>query len=84
MARIKGSNGQKSARSVAPPRRDVAVGDVFRCGNARYRVVERSEVWSPMQACLGCAFRDRFCPNVPCSAFDRPDGLFVWFVAEEE
>ena len=83
MARTKGLTG-KSARSASPPRRYVPVGGVFRCGSSEYRVVERSEMGFPSQACVGCAFRDRFCPNVPCSAFDRPDGLFVWFIENED
>lgn len=78
MARTKGS-GVKSARSASPPRRYVPVGGVFRSGSAEYEVVERVELGFASQACIGCAFRERFCPNVPCSAFDRPDGLFVWF-----
>lgn len=78
VARTKGS-GVKSERSASPPRRYVPVGDVFRCGRAEYRVVERMKLSFASQACVGCSFRDRFCPNVPCSAFDRPDGKFVWF-----
>lgn len=83
VARTKGQTG-KSARSVSPPRRYVPVGGVFRSGSADYLVVARGRMGFASQACIGCAFRDRYCPNVPCSAFDRPDGLFVWFVKKED
>lgn len=44
--------------------------------------VERPEIESPKDACLGCYLRKQGmdCNGIQCSKFDRRDGKFVWFV----
>ena len=70
----------KSIRSSTPPRRTVAVGDYFELAGVRYEVVLRGEVVFPREACMGCAFANRNCPEyLACSSFDRRDGVSVWF-----
>jgi len=70
----------KSIRSSTPPRRTVAVGDYFELAGVRYEVVLRGEVVFPREACMGCAFANKNCPEyLACSSFDRRDGVSVWF-----
>ena len=70
----------KSIRSSTPPRRTIAVGDYFELAGVRYEVVLRGEVVFPREACMGCAFANKNCPEyLACSSFDRRDGVSVWF-----
>lgn len=70
----------KSIRSSTPPRRTIAVGDYFELAGVRYEVVLRGEVVFPREACIGCAFANKNCPEyLACSSFDRRDGVSVWF-----
>lgn len=70
----------KSTRSQMSPRKSVAIGDRFVLGGVTYEVVPRGEVAWPREACMGCAFAARNCPeNLACSSFDRRDGISVWF-----
>lgn len=72
---------QKSARSSRAPRITYGIGREFRIGSRSYRVIERSGIVLPCDACMGCAFANRRCPdNIACSSFDRRDGVSVWFV----
>lgn len=71
------------ANSDAPksrmPRTDIEVGGYVNKGGRRYVCIERGEVISPADACMGCALRDRPCSGLRCSSFDRRDGRNVWF-----
>lgn len=70
----------KSIRSSTPPRRTIAVGDYFELAGVRYEVVLRGEVVFPREACIGCAFANKNCPEyLACSSFDRRDKVSVWF-----
>ena len=70
----------KSIRSSTPPRRTIAVGDYFELAGVRYEVVLRGAIELPRDACIGCAFASRNCPEyLACSSFDRRDNVSVWF-----
>lgn len=76
-------SADKGMRSMVPPQRTVEVGGAFRFGGHVYGVVERSGVEQARDACRGCAFASRNCPqSYACSSFDRSDGVSVWFVRE--
>lgn len=66
------------------PSKDIEVGGRFFYRGDWYLVVERKPHRYPKQCCVGCAFKIDKCPaNYACSAPDRADGLFVWFVREK-
>lgn len=70
----------KSIRSLTPPRRTIAIGDYVELGGVRYEVVERGAIEFPRDACMGCAFASRNCPEyLACSSFDRRDKVSIWF-----
>lgn len=71
---------EKSMRSCTPPRRTIPIGGTFILGGKEYIVECRGEVSYPREACIGCAFASRNCPEyLACSSFDRRDGVSVWF-----
>ena len=71
----------KSIRSQVLPYRTAEIGKSLVIGGHSYLVIERPSGLCPRAACEGCAFRMKTCPaGWGCSAFDRVDGKFIWFV----
>ena len=76
---------EKDIRCSSLPYRTIRCGEVVRIGGGEYRVVERPVGLDSREACRGCVFRLGTCPaSLACSAFDRRDGRFVWFVKLKE
>lgn len=63
------------------PRTDLPIGHEFDVEGVRLRVVRRTRVDEPKDACMGCWFKNhgRSCYGLRCSSFDRGDRTNVWF-----
>jgi hypothetical protein len=59
----------------------VPVGGEVEVRGRMYKCVANTMRGLPSEACTGCDLRRRgtVCSWLQCSAFDRRDGLFVWF-----
>lgn len=68
----------------SPPSRECPIGERIAVRGVVYRCVERPRIVCCRDACSGCDFSRmyRCCDSVRCSAFDRSDGRFVWYIEE--
>lgn len=68
------------------PRTDFPIGHEFAIEGQRLRVVRRTFVLEPKDACLGCWFKNhgKSCYGLRCSRYDRTDQTNVWFAAIDE
>lgn len=69
-------------KEVRRPSLSCAVGGTLLVGGVEYRCVAVPPGTDHRDCCVGCDFSRlyRNCSAVACSAFDRPDGVFVWYV----
>lgn len=74
-----------AVNNVAPrsrrPRTDFPIGHEFTFEDQQLKVVRRTFVLEPKDACMGCWFKEhgKSCYGLRCSRFDRDDQTNVWF-----